>query len=203
MVQDTVQPAHVSLWLREPAMTAPRLAWLAPVLSAVLGAVAVALQVATPADRLPPEDRFDLLDVLYAVGFVGYAAVGAVIAARHPRNAVGWLFCAIGVMLPMTGLLYAYAAYGVFADGLPGDELVAWAFSWSADTLLDPHRPDAAVVPDRPVPLPRLAQSRTCARSASPPPRRLRRRSTQGRCTTSSRSPTRSASSLRPGCSMR
>ena len=136
VVQDTVQPAHVSLWLQEPAMNAPRLAWLAPVLSAVLGAVAVALQVATPADRLPPEDRFDLLDVLYAVGFVGYAAVGAVIVARHPRNAVGWLFCAIGVMLPMTGLLYAYAAYGVFADDLPGDELVAWAFSWSADTLL-------------------------------------------------------------------
>ena len=117
-------------------MTARRVAWLAPVLSAVLGAVTVALQMATPAERLAPEERLDLLDALFALGFVGYAAVGAVIVARHPRNAVGWLFCAIGVALPVTGLLNAYATYGVVSDGLPGDELVAWAFSWSADTLL-------------------------------------------------------------------
>ena len=119
-------------------MTARRLAWLAPVLAAVLGAVTVAFQIATPAERLPPEDRLDLLDVLFGVAFVGYAAVGALIIARHPRNAVGWLFCGVGITLPATGLLYAYATYGLVgtSDGLPGDELAAWAYSWSADTLL-------------------------------------------------------------------
>ena len=117
-------------------MTARRLAWLAPVLAAVLGAVAVAFQIATPAERLPPEDRLDLLDVLFALAFVGYAAVGALIAGRHPRNAVGWLFCAIGVALPLTGLMFSYAQYGLTTGGLPGDELAAWAFAWSADSLL-------------------------------------------------------------------
>ena len=119
-------------------MSARRLAWVAPVLSAALGAAAVALQILTPEERLPQEERLDLLDVLFALGFVGYAAVGALIAARHPRNAVGWLFCAVGIALPATGLLYAYATYGLVgtSDGLPGDELAAWGFSWSGDTLL-------------------------------------------------------------------
>jgi hypothetical protein len=113
-----------------------RLAWLAPVLSAVVGAAAVSLQIITPAERLPPEDRLDLLDVLFAIGFVGYAAVGAVIVAHHPRNAVGWLFCAFGVALPVNGFLYAYASYGLVASDLPGDGLAAWVFSWSGDALL-------------------------------------------------------------------
>ena len=117
-------------------MTAQRVAWLAPVLAASLGAVTVALQIATPEERLAPEDRLDALDVLFGLGFVGYAAVGALIVARHPRNAVGWLFCAVGVALPGTGLLFAYAQYGVVTDGLPGDELAAWAFAWSGDSLL-------------------------------------------------------------------
>ena len=119
-------------------MSARRLAWVAPVLSAALGAAAVALQILTPEERLPQEERLDLLDVLFALGFVGYAAVGALIAARHPHNAVGWLFCAVGIALPATGLLYAYATYGLVgtSDGLPGDELAAWGFSWSGDTLL-------------------------------------------------------------------
>jgi putative effector of murein hydrolase LrgA (UPF0299 family) len=119
-------------------MTARRLAWLAPVMSAGLGTVTIVLQILTPVERLPREDRLDLLDVLFALGFVGYAAVGGLIAARHPRNPVGWLFCGVGVALPATGLLYAYATYGLVgtSDGLPGDELAAWAYSWSGDTLL-------------------------------------------------------------------
>jgi hypothetical protein len=117
-------------------MTARRLAWLAPVLAALLGALTVALQIITPEERLPPEDRLDLLDVLFGLAFVGYAAVGALIVARHPRNAVGWLFCAVGVAVPASSLVYAYATYGVATDGLPADELAAWVFAWSGDSLL-------------------------------------------------------------------
>jgi hypothetical protein len=117
-------------------MTARRLAWLAPVLGVLLGALTVTLQILTPEERLPPEERLDLLDVLFGVAFVGYAAVGALIVARHPRNAVGWLFCAVGVAVPASSVVYAYATYGVVTDGLPGDELAAWVYAWSGDSLL-------------------------------------------------------------------
>ena len=62
-------------------------------------------------------------DVLFALGFVAYAAVGALIATRHARNAVGWLFCAVGVGLPASGFLWAYATYGEVGSrsGLPAD----------------------------------------------------------------------------------
>ena len=120
------------------ARSARRLAWLAPVLSLAFGAITILLAASTPAERLPVEDRLDVPDVLFALGFVAYAAVGALIAARHPRNAVGWLFCVVGVGLPATGLLWAYATYGLIetSNGLPAVEEAAWAFAWSSDPLL-------------------------------------------------------------------
>ena len=124
---------------RAPPMTARRLAWLAPVLAAVARRRhRRRSRSLTPEERLPPEDRLDLLDVLFGVAFVGYAAVGALIVARHPRNAVGWLFCARRRRAPghrpastRTRRTVSWAP-----DGLPGDELAAWVFAWSGDSLL-------------------------------------------------------------------
>jgi hypothetical protein len=115
-----------------------RLAWLAPALSVLLGVAAIVLQALTPAERLPVEDRLDVPDVLFTLAFVAYAAIGALIAARHPRNPVGWLFCAGGVVLPANGLLWAYAMYGLVgtSSGLPAQEAAAWLFAWSSDPLL-------------------------------------------------------------------
>ncbi len=109
-----------------------------PLLSLVLGILANALLAVTPEEKLPPEDRFDFADVLFSLAFVAYAAVGALIADRHPRNAVGRLFCAVGVALPLTGLLYAYATFSLHADQgpLPAETPLAWAFAWSSDPLL-------------------------------------------------------------------
>src|SRR5687767_6862444 len=117
---------------RDGSMTTSRVAWLAPALSVALGGATIVLQALTPAEALPPEERLDVPDVLFALSFVVYAAVGGLIAARHPRNAVGWLFCGVGVALPATGVLYAYATYGLVgtSNGLPADELAAWAFAW-------------------------------------------------------------------------
>jgi hypothetical protein len=112
--------------------------WLVPALSFGLGAAGLALLVATPAERLPPPDRLDAADVLFPLGFFAYAAVGALIAARHPRNPVGWLFCLVGLALPLSGLLWAYATYSVYTEGgeLPAEEALAWAYAWSNEPLL-------------------------------------------------------------------
>jgi len=113
------------------------LLWLEPALSLALGVLAAVLLGAIPAERLPEEDRLDALDAFFSLSFVAYAAVGALIAARHPGNAVGWLFCAFGLLFPVVGALYSYATYGVYAsaEGLPGQEAAAWVFAWSGETV--------------------------------------------------------------------
>ena len=54
------------------------------------------------------------------------------IATRQPGNAIGWLFCAVGVPFALTSFCYAYATYAlVTAPGsLPGGEIAAWLSSW-------------------------------------------------------------------------
>jgi hypothetical protein len=67
-------------------MSSRRVAWIAP-------ALAVAL-IATHQTAYPGATAGEWI---FNLGFVVYAAVGGMIAARHPRNPVGWLFCLIGV----------------------------------------------------------------------------------------------------------
>jgi hypothetical protein len=65
------------------------------------------------------------------LGFTAFMAVGAVIVAHRPGNAIGWLFSAIG-LLTATGTLaldYAEYAYVTQPGSLPGALLAAW-YSW-------------------------------------------------------------------------
>ncbi len=66
--------------------------------------------------------------IAFSILGVAFATVGAMVASRVPRNAVGWILIAIGV-LTCTGILaYEWAAYGVTVDhGLAGTRLAAWA----------------------------------------------------------------------------
>jgi hypothetical protein len=114
-----------------------RLAWATPFLSVILGVAANVLLGAIPSEELPREDRLDVIDVLFALGFVGYAVIGAMIVTRQPRNPVGWLLCAFGLLYPVVGALSSYAMYGVHATdgGLPGEEVAAWLFAWSGEAV--------------------------------------------------------------------
>ena len=65
------------------------------------------------------------------VAFTAFMAVGAVIVAHRPGNALGWIFSAIG-LLSSAGVLameYAEYAYLTRPGSLPGAALAAW-FSW-------------------------------------------------------------------------
>ena len=68
---------------------AGRLGWLAPALAAALGAAFLPLTPAGDAEGV---------EALFVLTFVAYATVGALIVSRHPRNPIGWLFCAVGVL---------------------------------------------------------------------------------------------------------
>jgi hypothetical protein len=66
------------------------------------------------------------------LAFAAFMVVGALIMARRPGNAIGWLFSAIG-LLGATGLLageYAQYAYVTRSAALPGAIVAAWYASW-------------------------------------------------------------------------
>jgi hypothetical protein len=110
------------------ARTARRLAWSA-------WAVAVLLAVGTAVFLLLAGDvkgQNAAFDAVLAVVLLTYPTVGAVIATRQPGNAIGWLFCAVGVPFALSSFCYAYATYDlVTAPGsLPGGEIAAWLSSW-------------------------------------------------------------------------
>jgi hypothetical protein len=60
------------------------------------------------------------LDPLLFAAMVSAATVGAVLASRRPTHPVGWLLLALAVLLGATGVVAAYAPYGlVVRPGVP------------------------------------------------------------------------------------
>jgi hypothetical protein len=69
---------------------------------------------------------------LLFLGFGAFMAVGALIVAHRPDNAIGWIFSAIA-LVAFTGQLaseYATYAYATRSGSLPGAILAAWYASW-------------------------------------------------------------------------
>jgi hypothetical protein len=63
--------------------------------------------------------------VLAALAFSG---VGAVVVSRLPGNAVGWIFCAIGLLVAFGEFSYQYADRALYGapGSLPASEAAAW-----------------------------------------------------------------------------
>lgn len=77
-----------------------------------------------------------------AFGSLGliWALTGSLIVSRQPRNLAGWIFCLVGATVPVNGLAFGYALYGVkLADAeLPGLGLAAilGEYSFAAFALI-------------------------------------------------------------------
>jgi hypothetical protein len=110
------------------ARAARRLAWSSWLLAVVL-AVATAVFLLLAGDVHGQTAAFD---AVLAVVLLTYPTVGAVVATRQPGNAIGWLFCAVGVPFALTTFCYAYAIYTLTTapGSLPGGEVAAWLSSW-------------------------------------------------------------------------
>ncbi|CAN5363797.1 hypothetical protein BH20ACT24_BH20ACT24_13300 [soil metagenome] len=67
------------------------------------------------------------------LSYATFATVGALVASRHPRNAIGWIFCALGLGLALIGFSDTYSAIALVTRtrSLPGGIYVAWFFDWS------------------------------------------------------------------------
>lgn len=64
---------------------------------------------------------------------ITYCVVGALVASRHPRNPIGWIFCATGFFSAVNMLSVGYASYNelVFEnDLLPAVVFARWLSTW-------------------------------------------------------------------------
>jgi hypothetical protein len=74
-----------------------------------------------------------------SIAFMAFPVVGALIASRHPRNAIGWLFLGIGLLVAVLVVGTAYAQYGLVLhpeSDVPGTTLAAWVENWAWLPLL-------------------------------------------------------------------
>ena len=114
------------------------LAWSLMVLSVVLfvGGIALALMTRSSAPGRPYYDSVDAVFTLTSV--LTFSVVGALIASRQPRNAIGWIFCGIGLLVGINSLAGGYAVYSLAGGSFPGSlaETAAWFSSWSWSLLL-------------------------------------------------------------------
>jgi hypothetical protein len=109
------------------------LAWSLVTLSVVLvvGGIAFAQMTRSTAPGRPYYDPGDA--VFYLATVLTFSVVGAIIASRQPRNAIGWLFCGIGLVVSLNSLSGSYAVYRLAGGYGPWNlaETAAWYASWS------------------------------------------------------------------------
>jgi hypothetical protein len=108
---------------------APRTAWATWVFSVALtalGPLLFALNLSHPGVHL-----FDywIENTILALLF---STIGAIIVSRRPDNAIGWIFCAVGLLGGVRHLISQYVLFALLAEpgSLPGGEALAWITFW-------------------------------------------------------------------------
>jgi signal transduction histidine kinase len=79
-------------------------------------------------------------DLVMSAIFMSFGLVGALVASRQPRNAIGWLFLGITLMVLLAFFSDTYARYSfrVRPTPLPGSVLAAWMASWAWIAFVSP-----------------------------------------------------------------
>src|SRR5215203_2534094 len=126
--------------------SSPRLAWVICGLTVAAAVAVVVIAIADPNSSGPehvspsgptahdkPQGGYVPYAVLTAVVFSTFAVVGAVVAARRPRNPIGWMV-AVGALMWTLAVLsngvFWHMAFGR-ADAPAAADLVAWFGTWA------------------------------------------------------------------------
>jgi hypothetical protein len=83
--------------------------------------------------RVPDPNAFGLpFDTLLSAALLAFPTVGALVASRRRGNAIGWLFCVVGVLFGLQSAAYGWGVYALFTQPgeMPGAELAAWLSTW-------------------------------------------------------------------------
>ena len=109
------------------------LAWTLVGLTLALHAFSTTLVVLGRHVHTPGDKDTTLGAIGFLVAFIAFPLVGAAIVTRRPRNAIGWLFIAIGLGFGFSDATSKYADYAIYANpgSLPGGVWVGWATSWT------------------------------------------------------------------------
>src|SRR5918994_6115609 len=112
-------------------------AWLAWSLVGLSVALLVGgLVLSRAASSAVPDLSFGETDdasvVASLITLLPFSVVGAIIASRHPRNAIGWLFCSVGVTVGLNSFARDYAEFWLASGfGMSSlGETAAWFSSW-------------------------------------------------------------------------
>jgi hypothetical protein len=105
------------------------LAWLLCGASVVLVAVSTGLQATTASSPVPGTFGFRGLTNVVGLAFSG---VGLLIGTRQPRNPIGWVFLAVGMVSSLQRWGLEYAVFDLIANraSLPGARMAAWIAGW-------------------------------------------------------------------------
>src|SRR5215203_895428 len=126
--------------------SSPRLAWVICGLTVAAAVAVVVIAIADPNSSGPehvspsgptaddkPQGGYVPYAVLTAIVFSTFAVVGAVVAARRPRNAVGWLIAVAALLWTLAVLsngVYWHMAFGR-PDAPVASDFVAWFGTWA------------------------------------------------------------------------
>ncbi|MGH2377848.1 MAG: hypothetical protein ACRDGT_05175 [Candidatus Limnocylindria bacterium] len=70
-------------------------------------------------------------DSIFALGYLAYSIVGALVVQRQPRLIVAWILVGIGLSGTVTMIVDRYAAYSVFVDpSVPWAASLGWLGGW-------------------------------------------------------------------------
>ena len=95
-----------------------------------LSGIALARMMGFTDPELPYNGAVDA--VLTLAIFLPFSVVGAIVASRHPRNTIGWIFCTIGLLVGLSHFGSGYAEFWL-ASGFGArslGETAAWFSSW-------------------------------------------------------------------------
>src|SRR5918997_906790 len=108
---------------------APFLAWSLAALSVTLWAAQFLLFVLVRAADVPGswDANFSLAGQATSGVFLIFPLVGALVASRHPKNPIGWVLLADGLLWMLSGVLDYYAVYGMASVGSAPFPLMAAA----------------------------------------------------------------------------
>ena len=111
--------------------TARRLSWSIALVSFVLATIGLVISIlALIANGNEPTFSHQFFIPILTLT---YGVVGALLASRHPRNPIGWLFCATGLLSALNMLSAGYALYNRLAmttGALPGAVIARWFTFW-------------------------------------------------------------------------
>src|SRR5215207_134003 len=145
---------------------APWLVWALVTLSVVLVVGGIALGQMTRSTT-PERPYFGPVDaVFYLATVLTFSLVGTIIASRQPRNAIGWIFCGVGLVMGINSLAGGYTEFRLSGGSAPGSlaETAAWFASWSWTILV--YLPTSFLLllfPDGRLPSPRWWPVAWCA----------------------------------------